>query len=209
MVALGDIMLLRAPEGWPQPLVATVAMVLLAVLDLGGTMAAKEALERRSIGLALTGAGLFLAVFWVYISSLQVAELSAVTFGWVVILQVGVVLLDRFRYGVTMTTGTWLAIGILLAAQAYLILAPAAPQGSSAQGSPSAQGGLSPSGPSAQGGQQGAETLQHETAELPDGEGADGDRTDQQRLADGLVARVIHVPPQRDAADSSTLTTQD
>jgi len=29
-------MLLRAPEGWPQPLVATVAMVLLAVLQAAG-----------------------------------------------------------------------------------------------------------------------------------------------------------------------------
>lgn len=119
-------MFLRAPEGWPQPLVAVGAMILLAVLDLAGTLAAKEAVERRSVGLALTGAGLFLAVFWVFISSLKVTELSTVTFGWIVILQVGVVLFDRFRYGVSMAPGTWVAIVILLAAQAYLILAPAA-----------------------------------------------------------------------------------
>src|SRR4051812_30064551 len=125
-------MLLRAPEGWPQPVVAVVAMVLLAVLDLAGSLAGKEAVERRSLALALVGAGFFLAVFWVYISSLEVAELSAVTFGWVVILQVGVVLLDRFRYGVIPAPGTWLAIAVLLAAQAYLILAPAAKPASEA-----------------------------------------------------------------------------
>ena len=117
-------MFLRAPDGWPQPVVAVIAMILLAGLDLAGTMAAKEAVERRSLGLALTGAALFLAVFWVFISSLHVAELTTVTFGWIVILQVGVVLLDRFRYGVTLSPGTWLAIVILLVAQAYLILAP-------------------------------------------------------------------------------------
>jgi len=119
-------MLLRAPEGWPQPVVASVAMVLLAVLDLAGAFAAKEAVERRSAGFAVAGAVLFLALFWVYMSSLAVAELSAVTFGWIVILQVGVVLLDRFRYGVIPNPGAWVAIAVLLAAQAYLILAPRA-----------------------------------------------------------------------------------
>jgi hypothetical protein len=120
------VVLLRAPDGWSQPVVAVVAMVLLAVLDLGGSLAAKEAVERRSLGLGLAGAGLFLLVFWVYASSLKVAELSAVTFGWIVILQVGVVLLDRFRYGVILAPGAWLAIAVLIAAQAYLVLAPSA-----------------------------------------------------------------------------------
>jgi hypothetical protein len=117
-------MLIRAPEGWPQPAVAAVAMVLLAVLDLAGAFAAKEAVERRSAAFAVAGALLFLAVFWVYASSLAVAELSAVTFGWIVILQIGVVLLDRFRYGVIPNPGTWVAIAVLLAAQGYLIMAP-------------------------------------------------------------------------------------
>jgi hypothetical protein len=181
-------MLLRVPEGWPQPVAAAVAMILLAVLDLAGSLAAKEAVERRSVGLAVAGAGCFLAVFWVYMSSLQVAELSAVTFGWVVILQVGVVLLDRFRYGVIPAPGTWLAIAVLLAAQAYLILAPAG---------------------SAQSIDQGVEAAQNEAAELHHAERADGDAADQQGLADGLVSRVVHVPPQRDAANSPALTTQE
>ena len=69
-------MLLRVPEGWPQPVIAAIAMILLAVLDLAGSLAAKEAVERRSLPLALVGAGFFVAVFWVYMSSLQVAELD-------------------------------------------------------------------------------------------------------------------------------------
>jgi hypothetical protein len=117
-------MFIRVPDSWPQPVVAILAMAVLAVLDLAGAMAAKEAVDRRSPAMALLGASLFLLLFWIFASSLQVAELAPVTFGWVVILQVGVVLLDRFKYGVTMPTGKWLAVGVLLIAQAYLLLGP-------------------------------------------------------------------------------------
>ena len=118
-------MLLRFPESWSQPVVAGVAMVLLAVLDLGGAFAAKEAVERRSVWFAALGAVLFLLLFWVYASSLQYAELGLVTLGWIVVLQVGVLVLDRVRYGAEMSHGRWLAVGVILAAQAYLLLAPA------------------------------------------------------------------------------------
>jgi hypothetical protein len=197
-------MLLRAPEGWPQPVVATVAMVLLAVLDLGGSFAAKEAVERRSVGLAVLGAGLFLAVFWVYISSLEVAELSAVTFGWIVILQVGVVLLDRFRYGVLMAPGAWLAIVILLAAQAYLLLAPGTVRASA----PPALSALSLPAPSAQGGDHDVEAVYGDLAQLDGAERADPDSADQERLADGFLTGVRHVSPQRQYEPTSSLTTQ-
>ena len=120
-------MLLRVPEGWPTPLVAGLAMVVLALLDLGGAIAAKEAVERRSATAAAIGVLLFVLLFWVFASSLQVAELAPVTFGWVVILQVGVLLLDRFKYGVDLPVGKWVAVAVLLLAQAYLLLAPDRP----------------------------------------------------------------------------------
>ena len=63
-------------------------------------------------------------LFWVYASSLQYAELALVTMGWIVMLQVGLVVLDRVRYGVELPPGKWVAIVVLLAAQAYLLLAP-------------------------------------------------------------------------------------
>ncbi len=119
-------MLLRAPESWPQPVVAVVAMVILAVLDLAGAIAAKEAVERRSYALAVGGAVLYLLLFWVYASSLKVAELGPVTFGWIVVLQIGVLLVDRFQYGTQLPTGKWVAVAVLIAAQAYLLLAPSA-----------------------------------------------------------------------------------
>jgi hypothetical protein len=120
-----SIMFIRVPDNWPQPLVAAVAMAVLAALDLAGAYAAKEAVDRRSVGMAALGVFLFVVLFWVFASSLQVAELAPVTFGWVVILQVGVVLLDRFRYGVTLPTSKWVAVAVLLLAQAYLLLGPA------------------------------------------------------------------------------------
>ena len=129
-------MFIRVPDSWSQPVVAFVAMAVLAALDLAGAYAAKEAVDRRSAGMAALGVALFVVLFWVFASTLQVAELAPVTFGWVVILQVGVVLLDRFRYGVTLPTSKWIAVGVLLLAQAYLVLGPGGDKGSSPAAAP-------------------------------------------------------------------------
>jgi predicted ferric reductase len=83
----------------------------------------------------LLGLAAFAVLFWVYASSLQYAELALVTMGWVVMLQVGLVLVDRWRYGVELPVGKWVAIGVVLLAQAYLVLAPSASQaGATASG---------------------------------------------------------------------------
>lgn len=118
-------MLLRLPDTWPQPAVAAIAMLLLAVLDLAGAFAAKEAVDRRSVLLGVVGAGLFLALFYVYACSLQYVDLALVTLGWIVILQIGVLLLDRLHYDRQISAGSWVAVVVLLAAQAYLVLNPA------------------------------------------------------------------------------------
>jgi len=127
-------MLIRTPESWPPVVVAVLAMVALAALDLAGTFAAKEAVQRRSLLIGAVGAVLFVLLFWVLASSLQYAELAPVTFGWIVILQVGVLLLDRFRYGAQLTTGAWAAIVVMVAAQAYLLLGPATSSARAAAG---------------------------------------------------------------------------
>ena len=127
--------LIKAPAAWPVPVVATVAMVCLAGLDLLGAVLAKEWAENGSVRALVLGAGAFLVLFWVYASSLRYAELALVTMGWVVMLQVGLVLIDRWRYGVELPTGKWVAIGVVLVAQAYLVLAPAAEQAGAAAAS--------------------------------------------------------------------------
>ena len=126
------IPLIKAPEAWPVPVVATIAMVCLAGLDLVGAVFAKEWAENGSIRALVLGAGAFLVLFWVYASSLRYAELALVTLGWVVMLQVGLVLVDRWRSGVALPTGKWVAIGVVLLAQGYLVLAPSAAQAGAA-----------------------------------------------------------------------------
>lgn len=116
-------MLLRAPAGWPQPVVAVVAMIVLAAVDLTASWATKEAVLRRSVPWAALGVILFVLLFYVYASSLQYAELALVTLGWVVVLQVGVLLLDRYRYGQTFGPDKWAAVAVIIAAQAYLLVA--------------------------------------------------------------------------------------
>ncbi|HEY7720817.1 MAG TPA: hypothetical protein VIB11_03175 [Pedococcus sp.] len=121
--------LIKAPASWPVPVVATVAMLGLATLDLVGAVAAKQWVEHRGGPALAVGLGAFVLLWWVYASSLQYAELAVVTLGWVVVLQVGLVLVDRFRYAVEMPPGKWVAIGVVLAAQAYLLLAPSGTSG--------------------------------------------------------------------------------
>jgi len=117
-------MLMRAPAAWPTPVIATVAMVLLAVVDLASAYVTKEDVFRRSVPWAFAGVALFVLLFYVYASSLQYAELTLITLGWIVILQVGVVLLDRFRYGQVLGPDKWAAIVLIIAAQTYLMVAP-------------------------------------------------------------------------------------
>ena len=112
------------PARWPFPLVATLAMVVLAALDIIGALLAKAWLANRSVPVFLAGVGVFALLFWVYGSSLKYAELATVTFGWIVLLQVGLLLIQRFHGGVPLGAGRLTAVLLILALQAYLVLAP-------------------------------------------------------------------------------------
>jgi hypothetical protein len=100
------------------------AMVALAGLDMLGAVLAKEWALRHQPVWFVAGLAAFALLFTVYAVSLHIAELSIVTMGWIVFLQVGLLLIDSARYGVAFPPGKWLAIGVILALQAYLILAP-------------------------------------------------------------------------------------
>lgn len=115
-------LMVKFPASWPEPVVVIVCMVVLAGLDFVGALAAAEGMARRSNLLLLVGAASFLVLFWFYASALQYAELALVTFGWIVLLQVGLLLVDRMYYGTTLAPGKWVAIVVLLAAQTYLVL---------------------------------------------------------------------------------------
>jgi hypothetical protein len=112
------------PASWNFYLLSLAAMLMLAGLDFIGAIFAKEWTLRHHSGLFLAGLAAFVLLFCVYAISLKYAELSIVTFGWIVFLQVGLLLIDRLRYGVTFPPGKWVAIALILALQAYLVLAP-------------------------------------------------------------------------------------
>lgn len=99
-------------------------MMMLAALDLGGTYAAKESVERKSVGFAIVGVFLWVLAFAIYVEALEYVDLTPITLGWVVAVQIGVVLLDRFRYDVTLPQGWPVAVALILAGQAYLLLGP-------------------------------------------------------------------------------------
>jgi hypothetical protein len=84
----------------------------------------KEWATERNHWLFAAGLVAFGALFAVYAVSLKLAELSTVTFGWIITLQVGLLLLERIRYAVVLPNGKWAAIVAILVLQAYLILAP-------------------------------------------------------------------------------------
>ena len=106
------------------PLLLVGAMVALAALDFVGAVLARQWAEERNHWLFAGGLAAFGALFAVYALSLKLAELSTVTFGWIVTLQVGLLLLERVRYAVVLPSGKWAAIMAILVLQAYLILAP-------------------------------------------------------------------------------------
>lgn len=124
MAVLDVIPLMKFPASWPVPVVATVAMAVLAGLDLLGAIAAKEWAERQSIAAIAFGTIASVALFWFYASSLQYAELAVVTMGWIVLLQVGIIIVDRVHFGTVLSPDKIGALVIILVAQGYLVLAP-------------------------------------------------------------------------------------
>ncbi|HYI15969.1 MAG TPA: hypothetical protein VEX37_11300, partial [Thermomicrobiales bacterium] len=112
------------PSSWHFYLLSLGAMLALAGLDFIGSVFAKEWTESHRTEYLLAGFASFAVLFAVYAFSLQYAELSIVTFGWIVFLQVGLVVLDTVRYGVQFPRGKWIAMGVILLLQAYLVLAP-------------------------------------------------------------------------------------
>ena len=100
------------------------AMLVLAMLDFIGAIFAKEWADTRQPWWFIAGLLAFMGLFAFYATSLKTAELSIVTIGWVVFLQVGLVLYERFRYGASLPPLKWAAIVLILTLQAYLVLVP-------------------------------------------------------------------------------------
>jgi len=97
-------------------------IALLAGLDFAGAMLAKEWTVHRQPWQLAGGAVAFAALFVVFVAGLRYAELTILTFGWIVILQTGVVLVDWARYDVMLSRGRWVAVIAIVVLQGYLLL---------------------------------------------------------------------------------------
>jgi hypothetical protein len=126
---IASMPLAKVPESWPLPVVAGTAMLALAALDFTGSVAAKEWCDSGDAHWLFVGVGAFLLLFYVYASSLQYAELALVTMGWIVLLQVGLLVLDHVRYGIVLAPGKLAAVVLILLLQAYLLVGPSASTG--------------------------------------------------------------------------------
>lgn len=115
---------LHVPASWRFPVLMGGAMVALAALEFAGAIFAKEWSTRGHPLFVAGGLVSFSILFFVYARSLQVAELSVVTIGWVVLLQVGLLLVDRLAYGVSFGWDRWIAITLILLLQVYLVIGP-------------------------------------------------------------------------------------
>jgi multidrug transporter EmrE-like cation transporter len=109
---------------WQFVLTSLSAMIILALFDFVGAVFAKEWADTRQPWWFVAGLATFMGLFCFYAYSLKTAELSIVTIGWVVFLQVGLLLYERFRYGTELAVLKWAAIVLILALQTYLVLAP-------------------------------------------------------------------------------------
>lgn len=98
------------------------SMLALAVLDLVGAVLARQWADHRAVISLVGGMAVFAVLFVVYGRSLDYAELSTVTIGWVAFLQIGVVLLDRFDNGVNIPPHKLIAMGAIMLAQCVLTL---------------------------------------------------------------------------------------
>lgn len=113
--------------GLPPLAVGIGAAVVLAGLDLLGAWLAKEwATGSHPVLTWILGAASFVALFAVYSASLQYAELTTVTLLWIVLLQVGVMALDRFRYGTPIDLRTWLLAAAVVLLLAVMMVRPTA-----------------------------------------------------------------------------------
>lgn len=100
------------------------AMLLLAGLDGIGAVLAREWTLRQQPLLFVAGLLSFILLYIVFAHSLHIADLSVVTLGWIVFLQVGLLLVDVLRYGVSYSPSKWVAIAVIIGLQGYVMLTP-------------------------------------------------------------------------------------
>jgi len=117
---------------------AIAAMAGLAALDLAGACLAKELSARPRVWMYAMAIGIWVLLFVVYVWSMRFDDLWVVTFGWITMLQVGVLLIDRFMFGTDVSGRKWALAAALVVVQIGLLLPEPARHDSVARTDPGA-----------------------------------------------------------------------
>lgn len=121
LLSQAGVPLLRLSDGLPRAAIAIGAMLVLAGLDLVGALLARRWAHGGSLLWFGAGVACFALLFWVYGSSLRYADLIPVTFGWIVALQIGLMLIDSARSSTGIATGRWVAAVAIVILEGYLL----------------------------------------------------------------------------------------
>lgn len=119
-VSAGAAVAARAVESLPRPVTAAVLVVVLAGLDLLGALIAKRATGSGGAAYLVLGSLTFVVLFLVYARSLRYAELVPVTFGWIAVLQVGLLVMTAVENG-SVPPGHWAAAAAMIGLEGYLL----------------------------------------------------------------------------------------
>ncbi len=95
-------------------------MLALAALDFTGALVAQDFADRRRLSTLVIGSALSVALFVVYAVALRVADLSIVTMGWIVMLQVALIGWDVVRNGLHLSHTQWAAVLAVIGLQVFL-----------------------------------------------------------------------------------------
>jgi hypothetical protein len=116
----------RSLDTVPRPLLALAAMLVLAGLDLLGALLARHWSETHGgagrLLFFLGGVATFVVLFAVYAKSLQFAELVPVTFGWIAILQVGLLVIAAVGNSRHVSGAQWAAALAMVALEGFLLV---------------------------------------------------------------------------------------
>ena len=99
--------------------------LLLAGLDITESVLAKEWALRRSPWLLAAGLSASMLLFALFVVAIGYTEMSTVTIGWVVVMQLGLMITESVRYDVAHTPDRWVVMGAIVCLLGYLVVSPA------------------------------------------------------------------------------------
>ncbi len=99
--------------------------LLLAGLDVTESILAKEWVTHRSPWLLVAGLTASVMLFALFVVAIGYTEMSTVTIGWVVVMQVGLMVTETVRYGVSHPPDRWIVMGAIVCLLGYLVAVPA------------------------------------------------------------------------------------